>query len=866
VLLERDEPLARLEESLAQAVAGTGSLVLLGGEAGVGKTSLVTAVAGAAAGRVSVRRGTCDDVGTPTALGPFIDAFPELADDIEQAAAVDRPALFRRLRGALAAEPALLALEDLHWADEATLQLLRYLGRRVNGLPLLVVGTFRDDASAPGSPLAVLLGDLATASGVTRMALRPLSPQAVQRLVEEAGSPLDAAALHRSTDGNPFFVTEVLAAGGSQLPVTVRDAVLARTSRLSPPAREVLAAAAVVGPRAEVGLLLAVSGSPAAALDECVRAGVLVPDEDGWAFRHELARRAVEYSLAPGSRAALHAVAFHALQERGEGDDARLAHHAAGNGDGDAVVRHAPRAAARSARLGAHLAAAELYRLALRFTGPSAPGRGQLLEALAEECYLTNQLEAAQSARAEAMAIARSRGDVVAVGRQLRWLSRGGRLLGQSEKAEEWGARAVATLEAADDGTELATAYANLAVLRMTCCRTDDAVAWGTRAADLARAIGDPVVEANALITMATARVARYDRQEDWQLLRRGLRLALDNDAHGQAGRGWLNLTALGLLNRRYEQLERDLRDGAAYCDERDLDAFGHQIRLGVARMRAEQGRYAEAEECLVRMSLRGRLSNVNRMALGHITGQIAARRDGIWHELLDEAWQLAERSGEPQQIVPVTAIRAEAAWIVDLPQPASVIDCGWPAAVRQGNPWELGELAWWSAVCGAPRELPAPVAEPFRLLLEGEWREAAAAWERVGCPRWVAYALGRSPELADGRRAVAIAAAIGAEGGRRAILRDRQRRGLPVPHGPRSATRANPLRLTRRELEVLRLLAEGLSNPDIAGRLYLSERTVAHHVSAVLQKLGEPTRSRAVAAALQKGVIVPEQAAEGAS
>jgi DNA-binding CsgD family transcriptional regulator/tetratricopeptide (TPR) repeat protein len=861
VLVERERPLARLGEILDEAAGGAGHLVLLGGEAGIGKSTLVATFAASGAGRMLVRRGACDDVGTATALGPLMDAFPELAEEIEHAEGADRAGLPRRVRATLAGEPTLLVLEDLHWADEATLGVLRFLGRRLAGLPTVVVATFRDDEAPAGSPLALLIGDLASVPEVTRMSLCRLSVDGVRRLAERAGSPLDAAVLHRSTEGNPFFVTEVLAAGGTELPATVRDAVLARTARRSPAAQRVLAAAAVLGPRAELRMLVAVSGAPADAVDECVRAGVLVADGEGWSFRHELSRRAVEASLAPGERAGLHAVALRELE--GERDDARLAHHAAGSGDRDAVLEHAPRAAARAARLGAHREAADLYRLALRFAGPSDPRRAELYEALSYECYLTNEMEEALAARQAAREVAEATGDERALGIQLTWLSRLFRFLWQSPEAVRLADQAIATLERVDDGHALAMAYAHRAGLAMLATDTEAAVLWADRAVELARTIGDVEVEAHALTTIGTALVSRYDSAEGWAQIRRGLELALSLDAHEHAGRTYLNLTALGLQNRRYADLERDLREGGAYCDERDLDAFGTQILLGVGRALAEQGRYAEADEVLVRARSRMRLSSINRMALTHQSGGLAARRHGGGEDDLDEAWRLADASGEEQQRTPVATMKAEGHWIRgERDAAAAVLDRVWDQAVGQANPWSVGELCWWLDAAGAPRRPPVRVAEPLRLMLEGEWRAAAEAWEEVGCPLWVAYALGRSPDLADARRAVAITGEIGAHAAQQAILRDRRERGLPVPHGPRSATRANPLRLTRRELEILELLAEGLTNPEMARRLYLSERTVAHHVSAVLQKLGEPNRSRAVVAAVRQGIVAgPESA-----
>jgi DNA-binding NarL/FixJ family response regulator len=140
--------------------------------------------------------------------------------------------------------------------------------------------------------------------------------------------------------------------------------------------------------------------------------------------------------------------------------------------------------------------------------------------------------------------------------------------------------------------------------------------------------------------------------------------------------------------------------------------------------------------------------------------------------------------------------------------------------------------------------------------MLDGDWRAAAEAWHGRGRALWAVYALGRSTCVTDARRAVSIGEACGAQAAVRAVVRDRRAAGLPVPPRPRSATRGNPLQLTRRELEVLGLLADGLTNPQIASRLYLSERTVAHHVSAVLQKLGQPNRSAAVATAVRRGIV----------
>src|ERR1700751_3962002 len=287
VLIERAGFLASLEGLLGGALDDSGRLVFRGGEAGVGKTALAAALAEAAS--VPVRRGSCDNVTTAEALGPILDALPELIAAVDNEAGVSRLRLFRNVREALSASPMLLLLEDVHWADEATLDILRYLGRRLAGVRLMILATFRSEEVGRDHPLTVVLGDLATLPGVVRMQLPALTLAGVRQLVEQAGSVLDAGEVYQRTGGNPFYVTEVLAARLDDVPATVRDAVLARVSRLSPAGRDVAAAAAWLGRRAEVGLLAEVSGQPLTAIDECQHRAVLVADGDGVGFRHELA-------------------------------------------------------------------------------------------------------------------------------------------------------------------------------------------------------------------------------------------------------------------------------------------------------------------------------------------------------------------------------------------------------------------------------------------------------------------------------------------------------------------------------------------------------------------------------------------------
>jgi len=857
-LVGRDELLATLAGHADAAAGGAGRMVFLGGEAGVGKTTVAAALMHRVGSDLRVRRGHCDSVTTPAPLGPLADAVPELAELLEDTE-LDPARLFRRLRAELVAAPTLLVLEDVHWADEATLDLLRFLARRLADVPLLIVATYRDDEASGDHPLVRLRGDLATVPSVVQVAVEPLPVAAVAEVLARAGAELDPVAVHRSTGGNPFFVTELLAVGSDRLPATVRDAVLARAARLSAEARHVLDAAAVLGPRTRLSLLVAVSGGTGRAVDECVARGMLVTDGTGLSFRHELARRAVEEALAPAARSDLHAAALAAGSD-GEIDDRRLAHHAVACGDRAAGLAYASRAAARAARLGAHREAVQLYRVAID-AAPSAEdaAAATLRGLLAYECYLTDRTAEAHAEHLAALGIWQRLDDRVAMGRTRRWLSRLSWFLGHNEEAEEHGAAAVRTLEPLGASAELAMAYSNLAQLRMLANDLAGTLEWGERAIALARSIGAREAEMHALNNVGTVLWADAERPEGRTQLVRSLELAVAADAHEHAARAYTNLAATAVLNRQYVEADAQLRAGIAYCDERDLDSWRTYLSAWRARSAAEQGRISEAKESAEVVLRQPHASAVARIPAQVVMAELAARRGEDAAALLDEVGELAAASGELQRLAPVAAARAESAWLTGRPVGVieAAIDEAWPAALVHPRRWVLGELAWWLALAGRPRDPGVPIAEPFALMVDGRYADAADTWATLGSPLWRARALGLVPDLAAAREAFDLADRVEAPALRAALVRERFARGLPVPRTPRATTQANAYGLTARELDVLALVAEGLTNAEVAQRLYLSEKTVGHHVSAVLRKTGEPTRARA-AAAFRSGALRP--------
>jgi predicted ATPase/DNA-binding CsgD family transcriptional regulator len=861
-LLEREHHLNHLAELLRQATAGQGRMVLVGGEAGVGKTTLTDEFSRRIAGTAEVLRTSCDALSTPGPLGPVRDLAPALGLQIDPHAhdSDARDRLFREVLAALAARPGptVVVAEDAHWADGASLELLRFLGRRIGGLPLLVVVTYRDDEIGADHPLRLVLGDLATASTVDRLRVAPLSEEAVQRLAQ--GSGRDATTLHRLTGGNPFFVTEALAAEGETVPVSVADALLARAARLSPEARAVLDVAAVIGSTVDLDLLLTVAGPVLDEAEEGIDRGLLRGTGEGLAFCHELAREAILATIAPLRRRLLHARVLAALRDVPdmERDLARLAHHAEAAGDRAAVLEFATAAAEQAAALHAHREAAAQYARALRY-GDALPDaeRARLLEGRSLACYLSDHGEEAIAARLEALEIWRTLGNRLKEGENLRWLSH---LYWLEEDAAAAATAALEVLEPLPPGPELAMAYSNLAQLRLLDHDLEGTLRWGTRAIALVEQLGETETLVHALNNVGSARFYAGDDQghED---LERSLQLATAEGLLDHAGRALSNLAFTAMLAMRFDEAERWLDTGITYAIEHDLDLRRGYLVATRAALRARQGSWDAAETEIRQLLRQPKLSSVTRMMALTTLGQVYARRGSAEATAtLDEALALADRTGKLLRVGPVRAARAEAALLAgDQERAREEATAVRDLVFERGNRWDRGELAWLLWQAGERDVLTDCLAEPYALLIAGDFAGAAAAWHELGCPYEEACALAASDDPALVRRAVEIFEELGA---RPALMQAMRRlhtlgvRDVPtLRRGPRATTRAHPSGLTQREAEVLALVAAGLRNAEIAEQLYLTPKTVSHHLSAIYTKLGVETRIEAVNAASQLGM-----------
>jgi DNA-binding CsgD family transcriptional regulator len=856
-LLERDDAFDALRSALSVIDGGGGRLVLVRGEAGVGKTTLVERFTEELGRDVRVLWGRSDSLFTPRPLGAIVDVALQTGGELERAVA-GRPTPHQitvELIAELGEQQTVLVLEDVHWADEATLDVLRLLGSRMAHVPALVLVTYRDDELDRRHPLRMVLGELATTrEGVIRVSLAPLSPEAVDRIAASHGR--DGRVLYRMTGGNPFYVREVVECSPDEIPPTVRDAVLARVARLSEPAREVLDLVALGSPETELRLVEA-HGS-LADLDECLDAGLLRSARNAVAFKHELARRAVEESLAPGRRLELHRTVLASLEHSAEAssDMARLAHHAEGAQDREAVLRYAPAAAEHAAALGAHREAAAQYLRALRYAdGMDDVGQAATHMRHSLECYLTADEANGIASIDNALATFRRLGDAMTIASTLRWRALTLLTWGLAREADTAAREAAAILEQLPASHELAMTYTLFASLASLDERPSEAAEHAATALRLAEQVGSEEATIAALVSAAHADAIR-GHPAYWPPLESALRLAHASKLENQAGRAYVLMGMAASRERSLERMRRAVDEGLEYCDERDLIVWEDVLLAMRAWVELEAGDWSAAATTTTRVLARNcTLSSAQgRIILGLLR---ARRGDPDAMAPLDDAAIVAERSGQLWWNGQVAAARAETAWLAGRAgDVAGHTDAAYAAALERDASWPLAELGFWRRKAGIDERVPEAARGPFATQLSGDWSRAADEWAAAGCPYEAALALSEGDEAAQ-RTALDELTRLGAQPAARIVARTlRQKGARDLPSTPRASTLANAAGLTVRENEVLRLLGEGLRNAEIAERFVLSRRTVDHHVSAILRKLNARTRSEAVAIATRQGLL----------
>jgi DNA-binding CsgD family transcriptional regulator/tetratricopeptide (TPR) repeat protein len=805
--------------------------------------------------------GACENLSTPEVLLPLRDIARSSGETFDLGS--DHIRSFELMLHLLAngAKPSLLVIEDIHWADTATLDLIRFLGRRVARVRALILITYRDEEVDARSPVRSLLGE-APAGSVQRMSLAPLSLAAVTSLAVKCGR--RGEELFALSAGNPFLVTEALAVDCDVPTEAVRDSTLARASRMTVPARVVLDAVSIFPRHAETAVVAdLVKGAIDAGLDECVEKGMLTLEGGIVEFRHELARRAIEASIAPARRRALHQKVVDVLKRRSDARASEIAHHAERAADVAALLKFAHRAGEQAARAGAPREAAAHFAAVLRHRGALDPGIVvEVLEQHAEQAYLRGGADIAAVSMTEAAELRRAANDTLGLGRDLTRLTRFAWMCGRRAEAERFVEEAIAVLRTVPPGPELAWAYSHQSQLDMLASRMDAAIAWGERALELATTLGQQEIIIHALANIGSAKADGGDSGSCVEL-EQSFDLAVAGKYHDHVERASCNLTCTFYWRRDYRAALNYIDRGVAYASALELTHWEGYLRGWRTLVRLDQGDWVGAEEEALEICRRTYAADVYRFPALITLARLRVRRgDPDAETPLEAARRLSATMAELQRSVYIATIVAESAWLESyVPTPAadaakSLLREVHTEAQERNARWVVEDSALWLYMLGEPVAGTAGLASPIREHCEGLWPDAAAGWRALGRPYEEALALSGGDD-AGRRRALEIFDRLGAVPAA-ARLRRQMRAGgsRSVPRGPIGVTRANSAGLTRRQVQVLGLVDEGLSNIEIASRLCISAKTAEHHVSAIMARLEVPTRLEAAAAARHRGLL----------
>lgn len=826
-LLERDEHIQSLLRTVTAAEAGHSSVVLMTGEAGVGKTSVVRAFLDRLDAGVTVRGGACDDLLAPPALGPLRDAFRGSAGPVERALATgDTDAVFDAVTTELNADrPTVVVVEDLHWADDATLDLLRYTTRRLDRLRTVVVLTFRDDAVDPRHPLRALLGNL-TDGRTIRIPLEPLSPAAVRRMAADR----DGVELYAQTLGNPFYLTEALAGPAGAVPATVVDAVLVRARALGAGCLDVVEQLSVVPSHSGLAFVERLLGGRTDELAHAEQHGVLRLHPDGIGFRHEIARRAIEQSLPVLRRRALNRNLVQLLLAENEPDVSCLVHHAVEADDADTVLRYAPEAARQASQAGSHRQAlAHLEALLPHRDRLDIEQQADLLDDYAWELHIAHRFADAVEAGRRAIALREQSGDPVPLVETLLRVSRHLYMAGDTEAA-------IAAIDQASRlGASAATA-AYRAIIRALSGCPGAAVEALEEARVLAVEAGRTDLAALCLNYLGVT-LADLGDPQGVRHLRASLRSALATGDHESAARAYTNLAEVLFRQGHTDQLGECLADGLDFTRERGFWSHSYNLEVHRAQLSLRTGGWDDADRRLRRL-----LDEIDDPGMLYVYSvpvyaRLLARRGDLdtAETLLATSTERAWRQLSLCGILYSAIGYAEWAWLSGRRDVAEEIHRKMSGyAIPPGLGHIVGELCRYLARAGVEVE-PDDCGSTLR---------GVEPYER-------ALELADSGKAEPMLEALRILDELGATAAVRLVRRQLKELGVRrIPRGIQAGTRNNPGGLTTRQLDVLVLLADGLTNAEIAERLVVSVRTVDHHVSAILSKLGAQSRHEAAATA----------------
>ena len=863
-LIERDGFLAMLQTHFRNIEEGEGRCVLISGEAGIGKTSLINAFCAELKKEYKIYKGTCDALYTPRPLAPLYDIALQMRNDFMQEAGgiEDRAGLFARFFHELnnQSKPGIIVFEDIHWADEATLDFIKFLARRITQLRCLFILTFRDEEIDASYRLRNVLGDLSPDT-FTRIRLIPLSREAVYKMANEKG--YDAENVYNISGGNPFYVNEILASYSPGVPDNIKDAILSVYDRQEEGTRNAWQICSVIPEGIEISRFAKIKASWDEGMDHCFALKIIVVKNDRIIFKHELYRRTIEASLSPFKRIALNKklleLFLDSFEEKGEIE--RIVHYAKNANENKLVVKYAPLAAKQAASVGAHTEAARLYLLAIEYHQENdtaiLPG---LCESYAYECYLTNQVKEAIIYTTKSLKLWQGKNDWEKIGHCYCFLSRLWWIDDNLTNAENAARLAIDVLENQPASATRARAYSLMSQLKMFSDLADESIYWGEKAVALAKELSDDAMLSYALGNIGSVKIRiPADQEQGLAMLRQSLAIALQNSYQDYAGMAYTNLGYNGVIIKNYALAKEAVDRGLPYCEENNLDLWRLYLLTIKAKLRLETGDWTAACDTASKLTRDEKPAKIIKIFALTTLATIEMRRgdnDQVLSRLM-EAKEKAFETMEPQRIIQALTAFLEYEWITGtIFIEKEILDSTIELIKDRGNIYGNSEFAFWLQKARG-RSLPLKeVYEGYDISDYAKAKKAALLWRKTGSPYNEALALFECRDE-DKKEALAIIQGLGAGAILQKMKAAMRSSGIKsIPRGLRKSTQSNPALLTTRELDILLLLKEGLQNKEIAGKLFISAKTVDHHISSILFKLDVNSRVKAVNEAVRQEIL----------
>lgn len=858
-LVERDVFLSLMQKTFDEVRTGEGHCILISGEAGIGKTSLVRAFSKKNKEDCQIYLGACDALFAPRPLAPIYDIALQIKSDSWDTD--DRSILFtgifRELQNQKKAT--LIIVEDIHWADEATFDFLKFFIRRITQLHCLLLITYRDNEIHSSHPLRTVLGQLPP-DFFRRLQLTPLSSDAVETMAAEKG--YKGKDVYSISRGNPFYVNEILASYSTGIPDNIKNSILSVYNRQNEKTKQVWQILSVIPSGLEVKYLEKLEPYFSEAIHDCLDTKILIMTGELISFKHELYRRTIETSLSPVIRRDINKRMLDILVENSEQprEMERIIHHAKNASENEIVVKYAPVAAREASLVGAHIEAAKLYLTAIEYyQGKDKNILIDFYKAYAYECYLTNQVKEGIIYIGKALNFLELKNDIVGISTCLHLLSWLWWFDGNGKKAIDTARKNIELLADQPSSSTTAMAFAQLGRLKMLSDETEECLLWSEKAMAIAKELANEEILCYALNSIGNILAKNIStRKKGLEVLQQSMDVAVKINHEEYIGHAYANLAANAVRMKDYVNAKKILETAKQFLEERDIDLGTKYLLAYETRLALETGNWDKANSIASNFINNDDLPPIGKIGVLIVAATIKMRSGEAGAvPLLLEAMDKASNTGEPQRIAPTMTALLEFEWItgqriIENPVLDGVINM----IEQKGNIYENSAFAFWLFKARKQKIALKEFYEGYRTENKSMALKASVLWKQLGCPYEQALTLFEGSDD-DKKEALRIIQKLGADAIFEKMKFEMRASGIKsIPRGIRKSTKSNPANLTDREVGVLQLLKDGLQNKEIAAQLFISPKTVDHHISSILFKLDVNSRTKAVQQASRLEII----------